>query len=770
MCNCNSPKTVHDAGPLAMPIGIPEVPIAGPIEAVGLTPDPEGPPIVGPPIPWPGGEIPTIPELPGSKIPKFPDWPIRRCRQNFPNGCWMLTLSPSNAARPFIGTLRVDRGAPAAGSDGLIVSGDLYRQPRVIDPAILEGPFITVANASTSAALEAIKGTKLEWFRKRRIPIYPRNQYHSYLKGIRLSVPVITFGQGCAVTIDLEQFDYTHPPAGQFQGSFPASASRTLQLSVELGVDPLSPWSNSPAYFGTYSEGGVQKGSVSLIWVSSFMRRAVLEIDTLAGAVAPQPVPNAAGTGNDWFDTLFAQAGWQLTVEVDQTNVAVPAGVNANACWSSADLHALMLSVRKPTTNLDTEWRTHLVVVPAAMGCSRGVMYDQIAVPREGSASFSNDGYPTSHSSNFGTAANQQQRNVPRAFLRSAAHEVTHAFNQIHQENETSADNSIMTTTPSVADVLGGPATGAPGVFPDQINIGFNTTVRNHLAHMPDPVVRPGGWPFASWFGGTSPQASDRAEIASSDLSVVVSVDPPRPALGEPVLVTWTLTNHTDTDLTVPNDVSLQGTFATMEVSDANGQVRPVRAFEIACDDVSLRPLAPGASLTSQYRAFWSTAGFAFERPGRYEVAVTVAWSAGGTPVAASGSVEVFVDHPLTDADNAAAALALHPEVGMWVALDGAANHLTEAVDRVSKLVARPTRAALADGAAPTAAGGSRVGAAFAALAGGGVGAGGAGDGDVATPRAAKAGGAKKASGAKKAAAAKKPAAKKSGTGRRGGR
>ena len=187
-----------------------------------------------------------------------------------------------------------------------------------------------------------------------------------------------------------------------------------------------------------------------------------------------------------------------------------------------------MTSVRKATTNLDAEWRTHLVVVPAAMGCSRGVMYDQIDVPREGSASFSDDGYPASHSSNFGDAEDEMQRDVPRAFLRSASHEVTHAFNQIHQESETTADNSIMTTTPSVADVLGGPTTGAPGVFPDQINLGFNTTVRNHLAHMPDPVIRPGGWPFASWFvrraAGRRP-----GTVRCLELSLEVSVDPRPP-------------------------------------------------------------------------------------------------------------------------------------------------------------------------------------------------------------------------------------------------
>jgi hypothetical protein len=115
-------------------------------------------------------------------------------------------------------------------------------------------------------------------------------------------------------------------------------------------------------------------------WVSSFFRRATLEIDTLTGSVAPQAV------GSDDFQSVFAAAGWDLNVVRDQTNVPVPTGVNPTACWSSADLHALMTTVRNPTTNLDTEWRMHLLVVPATMGCGRGVMYDQIGVPREACA------------------------------------------------------------------------------------------------------------------------------------------------------------------------------------------------------------------------------------------------------------------------------------------------------------------------------------------------------------------------------------------------
>ena len=96
-----------------------------------------------------------------------------------------------------------------------------------------------------------------------------------------------------------------------------------------------------------------------------------------------------------------------------------------------------MTTVRNPATNLDAEWRVHMIVVPAKLGCSRGVMYDQIGVPREGCASFSDDGYPTVGLVELRSAANKKQRDVPRAFLRSATHELTHTLNQIHQEQET---------------------------------------------------------------------------------------------------------------------------------------------------------------------------------------------------------------------------------------------------------------------------------------------------------------------------------------------
>jgi hypothetical protein len=662
-------------------VEMPGVPLALPIAFESEQPDADAPPTdspLQPPVPGPD---------PGPFPPVGPPIAVKPCNLGFKDGCYAVTFKPKGSARPLVGTLRVDRGAPDAGPDGVIVSGDLYTgaPPWVVQSDVSPGS--DQGGGSVAASLSR-GGLPVELLPVRKIPIYPRHRYHSYLSGTRLSAPAFTIGnRPCQLTIDVDQFDYTQPSAGSHEGSFPASASRALRFVLHRASPSFPhPVFGGPSFQGRVYQGGTDRGSITLTWVSSYLRRAVLEIDVLTGAVAPAPVPHPSGAGSEYFDTVFAGARWELTVEEDQIDVAVPGGVDPNVCWSSANLHNLMTTVRKASTNLDAEWRTHLIVVPAAMGCSRGVMYDQIDVPREGSASFSDDGYPASHSSNFGTAEDEMQREVPRAYLRSASHEVTHAFNQIHQENETSADNSIMTTTPSVADVLGGASSGDPGVFPDQINLGFNPTVRNHLAHMPDPVIRPGGWPFASWFPSGSPQAGDRELFDASELSLEVTVDTERAAFGAPVTVNWTLTNTSDAELVVPNDVRLEGLFATMTVTDDRGNERPVRPFVIECETVRLAPLAPGGQLTASYRLFWSTAGFALDRPGRHLVGVAVTWATAGVPVGVAGQVELWVDHPTNDAENRDAALAMNPEVGKWVALGGDAYHLTEAVDRLTAL------------------------------------------------------------------------------------
>ena len=101
------------------------------------------------------------------------------------------------------GTVRVDRSASDAGSSGIIVSGDLYRRPwhAAAEP---DGPVTREDAAATGTAAGAVgspgplsiaaaastPGASVRTHGHRpRIPVYPRAQYHSYLKVVSVSVP-----------------------------------------------------------------------------------------------------------------------------------------------------------------------------------------------------------------------------------------------------------------------------------------------------------------------------------------------------------------------------------------------------------------------------------------------------------------------------------------------------------------------------------------------------------------------------------------------------
>ena len=578
------------------------------------------------------------------------------CRLDVREGCYRITYSPDSPGFGYQGTLRVD------GAGGTTtISGDLYRRRPVISLPVSATAFGPLTTPSAPTILL-------------NIPIYARSDYRSYLKVTKVEkTPVITLGP-CRLTLTVDQFDYTQPPLGSFNGSFPSTPSRTLTIVLTPQTPP--PGFVSSYFAGDVYEGSVHKGTFTMGWVSTFLRKATLEIDTLTGAVAP------AAVGSEDFKSIFAAAGWDLRVEHDQTGVAVPSGVNPKECWTAGSLHSLMLSVRKVSTNLDREWRMHLMVVPAKITCGRGIMYDTIVVPREGVASFCDDGYPSSDSSNFGTVVGKKQRDVPRAFLRSACHELGHGFNQIHQENEAGSDNSIMTTTPGVADVLGGPASGAPGVFPTDINLRFNDHVRHHLNHFPDVVVRPGGMTFGTGHSTVSvPEVDEeRYYFESNHLEIEVAVAKERVKLGEPLQVKWRVTNRCKEPLLVPNDVGLESQHAIISVTNPHGQARQMRSFVIRTDRVRLVELKPGESVEAGTDLFWSTEGFAFTTPGRHCIELRVIWAQSGIRLGTKTCADVFVDYPVSDADNEVAAHLLNDEVGKFVALGGGATHLTEAV------------------------------------------------------------------------------------------
>jgi len=637
-------------------IGVVHMPVAekltGIDEEMGYTPDPDDTDPAGHERTSPLGLIDRRVEVQrAERVAVQAELRHRICRTRLAEGCYTLNFVPIRSSvfsTRYRGTMRFETD-----STGHTFSGDLYSY-RFLDDVIMGDPVRLMRQAVLDPKryhfTDEAAGPSI-------IPIYKRRDYHSYLKGT--SAMLLGFapaGGECPFTLTFDEFVYDHPATG-FDGSFNANPTRTVRFVMKKTSTPR-------LYTGDAYSGSTNIGTVSMRWVSSYFRRAKLQIHTLSGSVPPPTV-----NGDD-IRTVFATAGWDLSI-VDGGTISMPStlpGQSATDSWSTSNLHRLMESVPGyDPTDLDTVWRSHLLAVQAELGCSRGVMFDSSGdlndIGREGSATFSDDGYNRSHSSNFGVAEDQMQRDFPRAFLRSASHEVGHAFNQIHQMYEGGSDNSIMTVTPSVADVLA--ASGQ--TFPDDILLAFNDTVKQHLKHYPDPAVRPGAMSF---FGAAvgAPEPADVAWIETLEVEVRPSTSNVR--LGEPLNLTWKLTNTGKHPVPVPEDLTTRALVSRVSVTDPDGKVTFMRPLDLdSCARIRLVTLKPGAALTGETVLYYGRDGFAMEKPGRHTVEVIVLWELAGVPVAAAGEADVWVAYPISHRDNRVATLLLDPDVGRAVAL-----------------------------------------------------------------------------------------------------
>lgn len=631
------------------------VPTAFAVETVALTPDPDT--LHGGPVGLPEGDRPFDSRL---------DWPLlaerfRFCNLNLRAGCYQLFLHRTDAitffSDRFEGTLRVEKDQNAT-----TISGDLYKARRFDDIVVEHAHGVSVAPQPT-------------------IPIKARSRYFSYLRVIGIeTTPVLTqfarieppIFNLCTIRLTVEEFRYTHPTAGQANGSFAQTPTRTLVFVLTKATVPAG--FQGPAFDGDVFENGVRLAlKVSLVWVSDFFRRARLELENVTGVAIPGSV------GVNSIQSTYAKAGWDLTVVNGDANIAVPAGTGT--AWSTAELHAFMVANRHPATNLDREWQTYHVSLPLDFTPDSGIfgiMFDQLADEREGACNFIQ---------NFTGVHNDN-----RARLRSLIHEVGHGFNQLHPSTESLADdNSIMTQSGGVRTVI----QNTGGTYPNDIAFAFNAHNRHHLIHSPDVVVRPGGEDFMFGHDGTfAPEAQDDAR----DRGVVlrVSASDIRLKLGQPLVVKVELLNRGEKPVAVPVSFGTQLHNVSITVRKPGTEERRLRSFVLICHEELHRDLAPGRSITWEETVYWDRNGVVFPNPGPYTVSVEARWFESGRPLAAEASAEVWVDYPLNDRDNAVAALLLNDEVGKYVALGGNAVHLERAIARIAEATkAEPKHPAL---------------------------------------------------------------------------
>lgn len=565
-------------------------------------------------------------------------------------GCWLVNYAPVSAGLvSFDGTIRVERHGA-----GRTASGDLYQRPIFFLQRPLPqagGPTLPPLGPVLLAGPSPADG----------IPVLPRARYRYYLSVTDILEHSTS---GNSFTFGFDMWRFTAPNA------WAKEASVTAQM-VWMAAPPGYPSSSDYLEGDVRNAAGAVTGRLKMGWVSERYRKATVEIDTVAGSERPLD----SGSGTDWQD-VFDAIGWELTLDQSDPNVAQPSGEG----WSNAEMHAAMLA-RRDASNLDAEWRYHILAVKTIDETPRGIMYDSSGtdsnnVPREGVGIASHWDIP--NTAEWGLVKGLRFGTAAAPYFRTAVHELGHALGLFHN----TADNGFMNTTDVIA------ASATPGTpFPNNVKWAFADDDLKRLRHYPDVFVRPGGTAFGTASSSTPTISPTDLEVEMPGLELRVGALLGEVPIGAPVRVTLELVNTGDYAQRVPAKLSLKTDFLRGRVTDPAGTARSFSPVIRCIEDHPMRDLRPGESMSDAMTLMRGHEGALFPAPGVHAVEVEVRWECSdGTEAVVAGRTTVMVTGA-RDGTHAAAAHKVLTTPDAHLVLIFGGDHLPEGMAAIREAV-----------------------------------------------------------------------------------
>lgn len=399
----------------------------------------------------------------------------------------------------------------------------------------------------------------------------------------------------------------------------------------------------------------------SCAFVSSCFRRVILEEDVEEGVERIESydtglLPSACTPRTLTAVSAFEAAGVELVRDRE------PGVIQRAGTWSDAELHATMVQHFELFADVP-QWAIWLLHAlrhdkdRAGRASLGGLMFDQRGRQRQGVAVF--------YAGLTGTGAER-----PRQQLYTCVHELAHGFNLMHTFQRTLARPPL----PSRPDALSWMA--YPELYPDggsafwsRFGFEFDDVELTHLRHaMRDDVIM-GGNPFAA--GAAFEQDAGEATEACDGPGLRLTLrGPAQVVFGVPVTVDIELWGTTREGRLAPSVIGPRPGNVDIAIREPGRTASVFEPLLHHCrldDAVELR--AGDQPVRDSAFIHFGKDGFAFQRPGCYEVSARSVAPDGALLI--SNTIRIDVLEPRTRADRDVADLVFGDEQGTLMSLVG---------------------------------------------------------------------------------------------------